>query len=763
MGLGAGVGGAQAQVVFAARALHHHGLGVAEAPEAVEAMVRAGAGGADAAKRHALDGGVGHDVVDHQRAGGGEVGKALLARGVGAEVVGGQRARMVVDVGQGLVGLGVGFERQDGAEDLFLHHAHGVGGAQHQGRGHLAGGGVRQGLASGLQLDHGGTLGAGVVQQGLQTLEVALADDGGVVGVGVQRGEHARHEGAGVRHEGVLRAGGQHHIVGRDADLAGVEGFDGEDALGGGLQVGIGVDQHGGLAAQLQRDRHEVFGGGAHDLAPHVGAAGEDEVVKGLAAEGGAHAGIAQHGADFHRVEVAGDELAHQRRGARGELGRLDERAVAGGQHPGQRAEGQVDGEVPGADDADHAQGLVLDTRLHAGGRGGLFFGLHPLRELLAGVAQGAQGRHDVGGQGLVGGAVAEVGVDGVDQLAVVGAQQRHGAAEAILTEFGAGGAVLDVGALHGGDGGGQAGGGDRGAQGRVSRGVLGRFCATGLTQPGWLCVRWGYASPLSRGVARPALKRPVEGAELGKAQAVRNVVQRLGGVAEQLQGEVAARVVKDVKVGRVQRVQASRQGAFAQVEGLGRFGAGGWGWPHARANPGVERFVEGLALRQGMQLGGGVLFVQLRQLGVGLRQSVVEHLVGNEQATVGLVELDRAAEHLPVALQGADLFVAEAHQMRTDGVVRDPLGGADHGGQHGLDLVWAEGQVALAGVVHQPARLGAAQHLEPTAIRDQGLVLLDDVERLTQVGSRLQNEADDVEAGRPDQGARLEAECGVV
>ena len=74
---------------------------------------------------------------------------------------------------------------------------------------------------------------------------------------------------------------------------------------------------------------------------------------------------------------------------------RLDHHAIAGGEDAGERREGQVEREIPRADDADDALGLVFDISLGAEQvqrkRSTLRFSrfIH-LREVLLGVLQRA-------------------------------------------------------------------------------------------------------------------------------------------------------------------------------------------------------------------------------------------------------------------------------------------------------------------------------------------------------------------------------------
>ena len=72
------------------------------------------------------------------------------------------------------------------------------------------------------------------------------------------------------------------HVVRRDADLAGVDQLGPGDALGRDVDVGVGRDDHGALAAQLEGDRGQVRRGALIDLAADLGAAREAQPVEAL-------------------------------------------------------------------------------------------------------------------------------------------------------------------------------------------------------------------------------------------------------------------------------------------------------------------------------------------------------------------------------------------------------------------------------------------------------------------------------------------------
>jgi hypothetical protein len=201
---------------------------------------------------------------------------------------------MLVHIGDRRVEVRIGQHRQQRAEDLVLHHAH-----RHSPTPSRASGGSRRLAASACAPDSGSmrrTAFAGIVDIGLQALVVAVIDDGRVVRrVAAEVGPALRHHGARRVDEGLLAAGRDQHIVGRDAGLPGIQQLADDDALGRLLQGVVGADDGRRLAAELQGHRRQVVRGHAHDVVADLGRAGEQQVVEGQAGEIGAHRGVAQH------------------------------------------------------------------------------------------------------------------------------------------------------------------------------------------------------------------------------------------------------------------------------------------------------------------------------------------------------------------------------------------------------------------------------------------------------------------------------------
>ncbi len=140
---------------------------------------------------------------------------------------------------------------------------------------------------------------------------------------------------------------------------------------------------------------------------------------------------------DAVAVEGGVDHLAQQLGAGGRVLGRLDHDAIARGEHLDQRADGQVEGEVPGHDVADHA----LRLRLHEGAAGPVQGGVrvarlgrHPAAQLFGDV-HGAAGRAEhfdqVGRQRRM---HAEVAAQRLLDLRAVADQHRRQRSEQLLS-----------------------------------------------------------------------------------------------------------------------------------------------------------------------------------------------------------------------------------------------------------------------------------------------------------------------------------------
>ena len=200
--------------------------------------------------------------------------------------------------------------------------------------------------------------GTGIVDKALEPVEVPVGYDAGIIVVGEQRGIHRGGRFPHGSDRALLRVLGNVEVVGGEADLPGVHHLAHRDPLARLLQVDILAEEHRRLAAEFERDGHEVLRRGLHHLAPGRGGPGEDEVIERQLAECMGDFRPAGHHRAFVFRETRSDEFGHQFARAFGELARLDHRAVSRREHLHQRAEAEVDGEIPRTEDADHALGL---------------------------------------------------------------------------------------------------------------------------------------------------------------------------------------------------------------------------------------------------------------------------------------------------------------------------------------------------------------------------------------------------------------------
>lgn len=122
------------------------------------------------------------------------------------------------------------------------------------------------------------------------------------------------------------------------------------------------MDEGGGLAAELERDRSEVVSGCLHDELADGGGAGEEKVVEGQSGECGCDLLVTSDGGDVLVREGCVDDSANYFGGLRCVLGRFDDDVVAGGERVGEWRECEQDWVVPRADDADDSEGLVEDA-----------------------------------------------------------------------------------------------------------------------------------------------------------------------------------------------------------------------------------------------------------------------------------------------------------------------------------------------------------------------------------------------------------------
>ncbi len=147
------------------------------------------------------------------------------------------------------------------------------------------------------------------------------------------------------------------------ATLALIEEEGEESAFDGGVDVGVGEDDVGGLAAELEGDALQVgSGGGLHDDFADFGGAGEGDLVDIHVLGDGGAGGFAVAGDDvedaFGETGFEG-EFTDAESGEGGLLGGFEDDGAAGGEGGSEFPGLHEDGEVPWDDLADDADGFV--------------------------------------------------------------------------------------------------------------------------------------------------------------------------------------------------------------------------------------------------------------------------------------------------------------------------------------------------------------------------------------------------------------------
>ena len=376
-------------------------------------VLAADAGGLVAAERGT--GRVGVVVVDPHAAGldfpAGAVGDVAVAGpDAGAEAVEG-----VVGDAHGVVVVAEAGHGHHRAEDLLLEDPHLVVAFEDGGLDVVAAGQVAGQFGPGAAGEDLGALLLSDVDVGEDLLQLVVGGLGAELGVGVQRValDDLLGPGHGVGHEGVVDAFLDQGAGRAGADLALVEGEQGEAFQGLVVERVVGVgdvveEDVGALAAEFQGDRDQVLAGVLADQAAGGGFAGEGDLADpGAGGErlAGLDAEAVDHVDDAGRQQVADELHQHQDRG-RGLLGRLEDDGVAGGERGGELPDGHEDREVPRDDLADDAERLVEVVG------GGVVVELG--QPALLGADGGGEVAEVVGGE-------RDVGVEGLaDRLAVV-------------------------------------------------------------------------------------------------------------------------------------------------------------------------------------------------------------------------------------------------------------------------------------------------------------------------------------------------------
>ena len=171
------------------------------------------------------------------------------------------------------------------------------------------------------------------------------------------------------------------------------------------------ADDRRRLAAELQRERHEVLGGGAHDDLPHARRAGEDEVIERQPRERLADLGPSGHDDTRSRSNAAVDHVDQRARRLGRELARLHHRAVARGDRAHERRERELHRVVPRRrrSPRPRAAAAHLGRRREEREPDLARLGAHPLAEVRLREADLVDDDEDLGGERLVLRSVAEV------------------------------------------------------------------------------------------------------------------------------------------------------------------------------------------------------------------------------------------------------------------------------------------------------------------------------------------------------------------
>ncbi len=187
-----------------------------------------------------------------------------------------------------------------------------------------------------------------------QALHVVLGDHVRIVGT--FEAERIQHCGSALQftHERIAARTVHQHIVGCEADLPGV-GRLGENHLGRDVgEIGAVAHEHGRLAAEFQRDGHQMWGGRLGHAPSDSGRAGEQQMIERQRGKRRRDIGASRDHENFVGAEGCGDEGAKRIGCARRQLGWFDHHAIAGSQHSTERAQREGQGKVPGRDVSDY-------------------------------------------------------------------------------------------------------------------------------------------------------------------------------------------------------------------------------------------------------------------------------------------------------------------------------------------------------------------------------------------------------------------------
>ena len=137
-------------------------------------------------------------------------------------------------------------------------------------------------------------------------------------------------------------------------------------AADGALQIGIGEDDVRTLAAEFQRYPLHCFGSVAHDLLADFRRAGKGDLVHSRVLDqrcARRRAATRQHVERTGRESRLEHDLSHRQRREWCLARRLQNHRATGGQGRGEFPRGEVEGEIPGNDRADHPDRLAKRIR----------------------------------------------------------------------------------------------------------------------------------------------------------------------------------------------------------------------------------------------------------------------------------------------------------------------------------------------------------------------------------------------------------------
>jgi hypothetical protein len=151
--------------------------------------------------------------------------------------------------------------------------------------------------------------------------------------------------------------------VGGGAGLADVAHLGEHRPVDGRVEVGVGEDEEGGVAAQLHGDAENLLGGLFDELATDLGGAGEGQLAcPGILEERFDEGAGAPAGDDVENAAGQTGLLEDMGEGEHGKgrlLGGLDDDRAAGGDRGGDLPGAHRGGEVPGGDEDARPDGLA--------------------------------------------------------------------------------------------------------------------------------------------------------------------------------------------------------------------------------------------------------------------------------------------------------------------------------------------------------------------------------------------------------------------